>query len=427
MGRNSKARRDARKRKEARRQSAPRTRPGSPFGLGSDFEGVEPDPVAFADLRIVFHVRRMGPRGSAEEAHARAASLQRELSPWPLAVACNELLKRILTPVLGGGWSPSELAEVVDRILGGSNRGLLAGLIGSVRRPGEPDAANWDAQISALGRPRQFVADDRDDLALALRLAALFAALPVGDIPVQRSPARAPGSMSSRTSAKLEQVRLLLAKAEATTFADEAEALSAKAQELISKHSLEELLEQVASQDGRKERTATYRRLWLEAPYVDAKANLVHQVSEANRCRAVYSTTLGFCTVVGAAFDIDAVELMVTSLLTQAQRAMLRHGSRTDGGGRSRTRSFRQSFLVSFAVHIGKRLRRAAEESVAAAGDSALLPVLRGHEAEVHEFADALFPHVTEMSSSASNAEGWAGGRFAAELADLDIFEAVRA
>jgi hypothetical protein len=220
---------------------------------------------------------------------------------------------------------------------------------------------------------------------------------------------------------------MLLAKAEATTFPDEAEALSAKAQELISKHSLEQLLEQDARQDGRRETRTTYRRVWLETPYVDAKANLVHQVSEANRCRAIYSSNLSFRTVVGAAFDIDAVELMVTSLLAQAQQAMLRHGSRTDVPGRSRTRSFRQSFLISFAVHIGRRLRRAAEESVAAAGGSALLPVLGSHQAEIRELADALFPHVTDMSASASNAEGWAGGRVAAELADLEIFESVRA
>jgi hypothetical protein len=315
----------------------------------------------------------------------------------------------------------------VDRIIGDGYRPVLAGLISSASRTCGSDSAARDADITAIGQPRQLVVADRDDLAFALRLAALVNVLPLGDLPAERTSDVAPGASDSRASAKLEQVRLLLAKAEATTFPDEAEALSEKAQELISKHSLQQLLEQDADRHGRRETQTTYRRLWLEAPYVDAKANLVHQVSEANRCKAIYSSKLGFCTVVGAAFDIDAVELMVTSLLAQAQRAMLRHGSRTDTAGRSRTRSFRQSFLVSFAVHIGKRLRRAAEESVAAAGGPSLLPVLRGHDAEVRELFDKLFPNTTELSSSASNAEGWAGGRVAAELADLDIFEAVRA
>jgi hypothetical protein len=166
--------------------------------------------------------------------------------------------------------------------------------------------------------------------------------------------------------------------------------------------------------------------LWLDAPYVDAKANLVDEIAAANRCRAVYAQRLGYCTVIGSPFDLDAVDLLLTSLLAQAHGAMLRHGSR-NSGGRSMTRSFRQSFLVSFAIHIGQRLRQVADESVAATGGSSLLPALRNHESEVDELTGIMFPTLVEKATSVTNTEGWAGGRLAAELADLDLFEAVRA
>src|SRR5438552_3000516 len=57
--------------------------------------------------------------------------------------------------------------------------------------------------------------------------------------------------------------------------------------------------------------------------------------------------------------DLDAVELLFTSLLVQANAAMIRAGGKKDEYGRSRTRSFRQSFLVPYAIRIGERLAEA--------------------------------------------------------------------
>jgi hypothetical protein len=420
MGRNSKSKRDARKRKQARQERSVRQPGGSPFEAGERFAV---DPVAFADLRVVAHVRALGARGSDEEARRRAASLSREVPAWALGQAVAELLDRVLAPVLRGGWRPAELAEAVDRVVGAGRRAVLAGLVLAARRGDAHGPAVPDDEIAELGPPRQLALCDQADLALALLLASLFAALPRADItePGQASAASPPAG--SRASAKLAQVRALLAKAEATIYPEEAEALSAKAQELISKHSLEELLDE---SDGRAADGSTRcRRIWLDPPYIDAKASLVDEVAAANRSRSVYAAQLGFCTVVGRPFDLDAVELMVTSLLAQAQRAMLAHGSSTDLVGRSRTRSFRQSFLLSFAVHIGQRLRGVADESLAAV--PSLLPALRDREAEVEELTAAMFPNLVEKSTAITNHEGWAGGRAAAELAQLSLFDEVRA
>jgi hypothetical protein len=425
VGRNSKARRDARKRERARQgHGSTRHTPGSPFGGGGEFTV---DPVAFADLRVVTEVRRLGFRGSEEEALRRAGALQRERMPgWALAEAVTDLLDRLAGAVLNGGWSPAELGNAVTRIVGEGYQTVLAWLVGPARQGGAFGSVAWRTEAAALGRPRALNVESVEDLALALRLAALFSMLPISELLAGRQAVTASDPADSRASGQLAKVRALLAKAEATTFADEAEALSAKAQELISKHSLELLLHHEGDRATDAQPSTTYRRLWLDAPYIDAKANLVDEIATANRCRAVYAHRLGYCTVIGSPFDLDAVDLMLTSLLAQAQRAMLRHGTR-NSGGRSRTRSFRQSFLISFAIHIGQRLRQVADDSVAATGGTALLPALRNHESDVDELTGIMFPTLVEKATAVTNAEGWAGGQLAAELADLDLFQAVRA
>lgn len=212
----------------------------------------------------------------------------------------------------------------------------------------------------------------------------------------------------------------LLAKAESTQYDEEAEALSAKAQELISRYALEQLMAAERSQTSSGVPEVEVRRLWIDPPYVGAKARLVHAVASANRCQAASTEALAFCTVVGSPTDLDAVELLVTSLLVQASAAMTRHGSRVSVAGRSRTRSFRHSFLVAYAQRIGERLCAVTEE-VATDSSGALLPVLRGQEARVAEAFDAMVPHRLQAAPTVSNADGWYAGRAAADLATLSI------
>jgi hypothetical protein len=382
------------------------------------------DPLPEAELHVVTQVRRLGPRGSEADARSRAQYLRRLGFPsWTLRRAVRGVLERVVATALRGGWTHAELLEAVDRVVGPGHRSVIAGLVLSVDPAGN-NAFDGNTEGMTVEPPRNLKLADDAELALALRLASLLAALPATVLPNRRRTPPGTSNGSRAAAGKLAQVRALLAKAEATTFPEEAETLSAKAQELISRHSLEELLVHDHQADDDRS-SMTYRRLWLDAPYVDAKASLVDQVARTNRCRSVYDPRLGFCTVVGSPFDLDALDLMVTSLLAQAQRAMLAHGSRIDVIGRSRTRSFRQSFLVSFAVHIGQRLQRAADDSVIECGGSSLLPAIRDHEVEVDELTTEMFPHVVSKGAAISNAEGWAGGRAAAELARLSIFDEV--
>jgi hypothetical protein len=118
--------------------------------------------------------------------------------------------------------------------------------------------------------------------------------------------------------------------------------------------------------------------------------------------------------------------MLFTSLLVQATTAMTRAGSVADRDGRSRTRSFRQSFLISFAIRIGQRLTATIEEQTAEAvaehGESRLLPVLASRERRVAETATGRFPGMRKVSAgSVTNHSGWVQGKVAADLAHLSV------
>ncbi|MCK9876748.1 DUF2786 domain-containing protein [Frankia sp. Ag45/Mut15] len=361
------------------------------------------------------------------------------------------------------GWQPVDLHRIVGRQSDQRHvRLVLDAIAGQLRRyaPATVDE-RWPAQLSSLGahvwwehddqwldawgeregRVRVMVLSDAIELLRALHLLPEVEMLgpPPGTARRETSsrgsgPGSGPGPAGNAAASTgegadtriLDKVRALLAKAESTEFTDEAEALTAKAQQLMARHSIDEAL--LAAGQGSREQPSG-RRVGIDNPYEMAKATLLDVVADANRCRTVWSKHLGHSTVVGFEPDLDAVELLYTSLLLQATTAMTRAGSRQDRIGRSRTRSFRQSFLASFAMRIGERLRAASEqvrdEAVAEAGNSRLLPVLAARTDSVQAATTAMFPRITSRSIRASDGEGWASGRAAADLASLHTREEV--
>jgi hypothetical protein len=144
----------------------------------------------------------------------------------------------------------------------------------------------------------------------------------------------------------------------------------------------------------------------------------------------VFHSGLGCVTVLGDEVDLELVEVLGTSLLVHASGAMVAAGRQADWSGQSRTKSFRQSFLVSYATRIGERLTTAAtatsEAMAGELGDGRLLPVLAARTEEVERLYESLFPALTTRRVSVSNSAGWGAGRVAADLADLDVRRAVR-
>jgi hypothetical protein len=252
-------------------------------------------------------------------------------------------------------------------------------------------------------------------LACAIEVLALLLSLPV--LPkLSAAPSRA---RSGEDPKMLERVRALLAKAESTTFPEEAEALSAKAQELMTRHAIDDAM--VGGVEGVDDIPGGLR-LPVDDPYARAKSILLAEVASANRCSAVWSESLGFSTVFGFESDLEFVEVLYTSLLVQATSAMVAAGSQVDVYGRSRTRSFRHAFLLAYATRVGSRLREAEAASTAAAAaeyGEALLPVLADRSAAVDAARDAAFPGAVKRPVSVTNAAGWAAGKAAADLASL--------
>jgi hypothetical protein len=116
----------------------------------------------------------------------------------------------------------------------------------------------------------------------------------------------------------------------------------------MARHSIDALLAAAADQAaGGGPGQSDGRRLFVDSPYEGPKAALVDVIAKANRCRSVWHKDLGLSTVLGFPADLESVELLYTSLLVQATSAMVAADSRQDAGGRSRTRSFRQSFLAA--------------------------------------------------------------------------------
>ncbi|QMV22304.1 DUF2786 domain-containing protein [Streptomyces sp. SCUT-3] len=366
------------------------------------------------------------------------------------------------------GWQPADLVRVVRRELQPAHVRLAVDLVAAQhrRQPLPGPGPRWTAQLDELeaavgwGDDAEFLdaAGRREStgrfgtagcVLRVLRLLARLPAIPPVDAPAAPGPSAPASGPSAGTASGTAsgggripaRIRALLAKAEATEYGEEAEALTAKAQELMSRYSISEAL-LAAGGSGPQEVPASVR-IGVDAPYEAAKASLLDAVAAANRCRTVWSPEFGFSTVVGFGTDLEAVELLHTSLLLQATTAMTRavagRESARRGGGRARTKDYRQSFLISYAGRIRQRLSDAAGHAVrdAAAGAAGaadgmegggpgaslpaerLLPVLAAREEAVEDAADRMFPSTTSHSLKGRDAEGWSDGAAAADRAEL--------
>ncbi|MCC3779970.1 DUF2786 domain-containing protein [Streptomyces sp. UNOB3_S3] len=345
------------------------------------------------------------------------------------------------------GWQPADIVRLVRRELPAAETRFAVALIAAEGRRYAPETldARWVAQLKELDARAWWETDDtfldgfaeRERLSrfetavLALGTLRLIDGLPriggVGPLPgtgghVREAAAAAPPKMLGR-------VRALLAKAESTLFPEEAEALSAKAQELMARHSIDEALlaaGAAAAGDG-----PGACRIGVEGPYESAKALLLDAVAAANHCQAVWSSEYGFSTVVGFDADLELVELLYTSLLVQATTAMGRAaddlprslkgtgGTPTARGRSRRTRDFRESFLIAYAGRIGDRLSSAVRDVAAEETRPEVLPVLAARDVAVGETAGRLFPETTSHRLKGRDAEGWARGTEAADAARL--------
>jgi hypothetical protein len=374
--------------------------------------------------------------------------------------ALSNTLRDAVGHVFTGGWQPVDLERVARREFGEPADAMIVDVIAGRMReyPASTVDPRWAAQLGDLKAEVWWESDaewvgawaernwvDRaQTIGFAigtLRLLRGLSPLPVLIPPPGQAragtdprpaggarPAPAPRPAPEASARMLDRIRALLAKAESTTFPEEAETYTAKAQELMARHSIDAALLDASA--------ATHAapvavRIGVDAPYEGPKSMLLSVVAGANRCRSVWSKEYGFNTVFGFETDLELVELLYTSLLVQATAAMTAQGSRRDRYGRSSTRSFRQSFLTAYANRIGERLSGATEranaEAAAEVGGSALLPVLAARDDAVREHVQTVFPTLRNHRVHVSNRDGWESGRAAADRASLQPRRSVSA
>ncbi len=463
MGIDNRARRAAKKRQRdaQQRRRAPQPAPGPDFGFDFGFDdgfddgfgdptydslrfGVRSGPSLPEQARLILgealeQIKRE-PRDTGMLAKTLASPDSPVLPPL-VAGQLDALLDQVVRALVGAGWSPLDLGELVRRRLSDRHLPLLAAALETQagRFPAALVPATWRDQIRDLGPAHRLPSVSAAGMELALGLAAALMSLPVipqlidppGTRPAPAPTTRERGSQDGRQGGRqggrndekgdekvLARVRSLLAKAESSEFPEEAEALSGKAQELVSRYALEHLLQRAEAHEGPA--VVSSRRIWLDAPYVLPKSMLVGAVAAANRAKAVSSESLGFVSVVGEPADLDAVELLVTSLLVQANAAMLAHGRKLTRDG-SRTAAFRRSFLIAYAGRIGERLTAVSQQAEAATGHGTeLVPLLREQSQRVQELLDEMYPQTHARRVTIGDPEGYAEGRRAADRARLD-------
>lgn len=215
----------------------------------------------------------------------------------------------------------------------------------------------------------------------------------------------------------LSRVRALLAKAESTEHESEAMAFTAKAQQLITKHAIEEAL---LDGDASTASVPGIIRLPVDAPYADAKALLLQTIAEHTRCRSLFQADLALSTVVGFTADLEAVELLFTSLLVQAQRSLTEAAAAAPAGARVRSQGFRSAFLLGFAGRIGERLAEVTRLAYTSTDADGFLPVLRSQSDRIDAFMEETFGATTSyIVRGGTDPNGYHRGRLAGDAAAL--------
>ncbi|MBW3614443.1 MAG: DUF2786 domain-containing protein [Actinobacteria bacterium] len=439
--------RNRQRRREKQHRASSTGRGGPASGPSGPSERGEPGPRrlrAVDDPRFAAQAFAYLADAVAHGQHAVADHMAATLATTPgVAHAASAALRAAAGAAWERGWQPADLVHAFGRKQPGADRRLLVRVVAAEgpawRAHPHPDPV-WLQQLDDLEAepsPGCIVGDwaDREGIDAAnvlLRAGQLLAALwtapalpPVGDPPSRWG--TTPSPLLTRRGAGagaagideriLSRVRALLAKAESTEFAPEAEAFTEKAQELMARYAIDHALVAAGGGDTGAEQPVS-RRVLIHDPYAKGKATLLAEVGGANRCQAVWCKEFGFSTVFGFPTDLAVTDILYTSLVSQCSTAM-----RVSSAGVANPRSFRDSFVLSFAIHIGDRLRAATAATVAQAtsdhGD-ALLPVLASRDQQVEAARQEAFPRLRKVESRSFDRRGWLAGQAAAELAQLD-------
>ncbi|MFW6597452.1 DUF2786 domain-containing protein [Propionibacteriaceae bacterium Y2011] len=324
-----------------------------------------------------------------------------------------ELLARQLRLAYEGGWQPAELVRHlrtrVNTTAGDLTRRVVTA--DALMRAVPHVDPRWQAQLDELavnGVPgshdwldvwtRSREARRASDLQTVVEVVQQFQLLPRLEVLITppgltpRGPVLGAAAGQSADPV-LQKVRALLAKAESTEYEAEAMTFTAKAQELMTRHAID----QAVVEGSRPTTGPAVVRLPVDAPYADAKALLLQTIAAETRCRALYlGGDVQLSNVVGFPTDLAAVELLYTSLLVQAQHALAEVTAGVPAGTRRRSTGFKSAFLQGFANRIGDRLAEVNRLAYSDDRAETFLPVLRSRDEQVDAFMGDTFGRTTQ-------------------------------
>jgi Protein of unknown function (DUF2786) len=223
-------------------------------------------------------------------------------------------------------------------------------------------------------------------------------------------------------NALLQRVRKLLAKAEAVGVTPaEAEALTAKAAELMARYGIDRAL--LAATRPETDRPGD-RVIDIPNPWARVQAHLLCGLASAMRCQCVVLPTGGPGSrihIFGFLSDIERADVLYTSLLVQMWQGLA--GADVPAWSRS-PRAWRRSWLLGFATAVVSRVRTAEQKAAAEAtapaapsGSRAAL-VLADRRQVVKRAIDQAYP-LTRKTRLTYSGNGYGTGYAKGQQADL--------
>jgi len=220
----------------------------------------------------------------------------------------------------------------------------------------------------------------------------------------------------------LDRVRKLLAKAEADgVTAAEAQALTAKAAELMAKYGIDRAL--LAARQPETDKPGD-RIVEIYNPWARVQAHLLCGLAAALRCQCILLPSRAGQRVhmFGYASDLERADVLYTSVLIQ-----MWHGLAAAGvpAGASSVRAWRRSWLLGFATAVIARVRaaeqgaeRSAGTAQAGGGSSSAALVLADRALVIRRHVARAYP-VTRTARVTYSGNGYGDGYAQGKRADI--------
>lgn len=227
----------------------------------------------------------------------------------------------------------------------------------------------------------------------------------------------------------LNRIRALLAKAESTSFPEEAETYTAKAMQLMAKYGIEQAL--LEDSQPQLHKGIVDRIFRLQAPFARDKVMFFNAIVNALGGRAIWlkhsQREAGVQTlhVFASATDMDRIDMMFTSLSLQCTVAM-NYAVAASREAQVRPRKFKSDFLFGFTNEVGYRLHEAerraasnAESAAAAQGTTTDLVLLSKKDRVDKALEDAYAYKEAAKDRKRSVGGGYGHGVHAGRNADI--------